>query len=310
MPLPIPAMKEDGAPSKEHARVFHQLLGAIEAVRIARQEEYREKCHPQLKRFTQQELNDEVCPTYKNWLIGRSHRLPSRSMLMQIADYLECSLSERNDLLLAAQYLPEQPVWEGDESRRALEHAQQIMETLPYPAIVVTHTCQVQAANEFFLRLLELPPLETLPQHQRSTIHFLFNPDFRIRARSTINAEARAMWQKHALYAVQLFKQQNVLYQYDAWYQQLVKQCCDLGDFQEYWEKAREATRQEDAPIKILLARMATTGEVLPIRIRHVLVSVSSKIYPAVSVLFPVDEAARAVYASFGSVTSWPPSVG
>ncbi len=30
-------------------------------------------------------------------------------MLMQIADYLECRLSERNDLLLAAQYLPEQP---------------------------------------------------------------------------------------------------------------------------------------------------------------------------------------------------------
>src|SRR5450755_3270549 len=120
----IPAIQEDSAPSKEHARVLHQLLGAIEAVRLKRQEEYREKCYPQLKRFTQQELNDEACPTYKNWLIGRSNRLPSRSMLMNIADYLECSLSERNDLLLAAQYLPEQPAWEGDALRRALEQAQ------------------------------------------------------------------------------------------------------------------------------------------------------------------------------------------
>jgi transcriptional regulator with XRE-family HTH domain len=309
MQLQIPAVKEDSAPSKEHARVFHQLLGEIEAVRLKRQEEYREKCHPQLKRFTQQELNDEACPTYKNWLIGRSNRLPSRSMLMNIADYLECSLSERNDLLLAAQYLPEQPEWEGDELRRALEHAQQIMETLPYPAIVVTHTFQVQAANEFFLRLLELPPLDTLPQHQRSMMHFLFHPVFR--ARSTINAEARATWQKHALYGVQLFKQKNMLYQYDAWYQQFVKQWCDdIADFQEYWEKAREATRQETAPTKIVLARMATTGELLPIRVRHMLVSVSSRIYPAVSALLPVDEAARAVYASFGSVTSWPSSVG
>ena len=304
MQLQIPAIKEESAPSKEHARVLHQLLGEIEAVRLKRQEEYREKCHPQLKRFTQQELNDEACPTYKNWLIGRSNRLPSRSMLMNIADYLEGSLSERNDLLLAAQYLPEQPEWEGDELRRALEHAQQIMETLPYPAIVVTHTFQVQAANEFFLRLLELPPLDTIPLHQRSTIHFLFHPDFRIRARSTINAEARATWQKHALYGVQLFKQNNVLYQYDAWYQQFVKQCCGIADFQEYWEKAREATRQEDAPPKIWLARMATTGELLPIRIQHMLVSVSSRIYPAVSALLPVDEAARAVYASFCSVTS------
>src|SRR6266702_5742679 len=179
MPFQIPAMNEERAPSKEHARVFHQLLEAIEAVRLLRQQEYRDRPHPQLKRFTQQELNDEACPTYKNWLIGRSHRLPSRSMLMQIADYLECSLGERNDLLLAAQYLPEQPEWEGDALRRALERAQQIMETLPYPAIVVTHTFQIQAANEFFLRLLELPPLETLPPHQRSMLHFLFHPDVR-----------------------------------------------------------------------------------------------------------------------------------
>src|SRR5258706_10096971 len=179
MQLQIPAMNEERAPSKEQARVFGQLLGAIEAVRITRQEEYREKDHPQLKRFTQQELNDQACPTYKNWLIGRSHRLPSRSMLMTIADYLECSLSERNDVLLAAQYLPEQPAWEGDALRRALEQAQQIMETLAYPAIVVTHTFQIQAANEFSLRLLELPPLETIPPHQRNMMHFLLHPDFR-----------------------------------------------------------------------------------------------------------------------------------
>lgn len=309
MQLPLSAIQEDAVPSKEQARVFYQLIEAIEAVRITRQEDYREQCHPQLKRFTQQELNDEACPTYKNWLIGRSHRLPGRSMLLTIADYLECSLSQRNDLLLAAQYLPEQPEWEGDESQRALEQAQQVMETLPYPAIVVTHTFQVHAANEFFLRLLELPSFDTFPPHQRNTIHFFFHPDFHVRARSTFNAEARATWQKHALYGIQLFKQNNVLYQYDAWYQQFVKQCCEIPDFQEYWEKAREITMQENAPPKMFLARMATTGELLPIRVQHMLVSVSSKIYPAVSALLPVDEAARAVYASLGSVTSWPSSV-
>jgi transcriptional regulator with XRE-family HTH domain len=296
-------------PSKEQARVFHHLLGTIEALRQKRQEDYREQCHPQLKRFTQQELNDEACPTYKNWLIGRSRRLPSRSMLMQIADYLECSLCERNDVLLTAQYLPEQPAWEGEALRQALEQAQQLMETLPYPAIVVTHTFQVQAANEFFLRLQELPSLETLPPQQRTLIHFLLNPD--ARTRSMINAEAHAMWQQHVMYGLQRFKQQNVLSQYDPWYQQFVQQCCDeIADFQAYWEKAQEVTRQEVAPTKIVFARKATTGEVLPIRVRHLLVSVSSKTYPAVSALLPVDEAARAVYASFGSVTSWPSSVG
>ena len=55
---------------------MHQLLGEIETVRLKRQDEYRDQGHPQSKRFTQQELNDEVCPTYKNLLIGRSNRLP------------------------------------------------------------------------------------------------------------------------------------------------------------------------------------------------------------------------------------------
>jgi hypothetical protein len=64
---------------------------------------------------------------------------------------------------------------------------------LDIPAMKEEHA----PSNEFSLRLLELPPLETIPPHQRSTIHFLFHPDFR--ARSTINAEARAMWQKHVL---------------------------------------------------------------------------------------------------------------
>jgi PAS domain-containing protein len=281
--------------------VLRQLLRAIEAVRITRQEEYREKVHPRLKRFTQQELNDEACPTYKNWLIGRSQRLPSRSLLMQIADYLECSLNERNDILLAAQYLPEQPEWEGDDLRRALERAQQIMEALPYPAFVVTHTLQVQAANEFALRLLELPPLDTIPPHQRTTVHFLFHPD--VYRRSTMSTEARTMWQQHVLSGIQLFKRQNELYQYDTWYQQLVKQWCEIPGVRAYWERAQEASSQEIAPTKMVLARMATTGQMLPIHIRHMLVSVGGKTSPAVSAFVPVDEAARAVFASFGCVT-------
>ena len=132
---------------------------------------------------------------------------------MVIADYLECPLAERNDLLLAAQYLPEQPMWEGDALRQAFEQAQQIMETLPYPAIMVTHLYQVQAANKFFLHLLDSPSLEALPLHQRSMMHLIFHTGTR---RSTmINAEEHATWQKHALYAIQHFKQQNMLYQYD-----------------------------------------------------------------------------------------------
>ena len=299
MLLHIPMLKEDDALLREQAYVFQQLLTAIEAVRIRRQEEYRERRHPQLKRFTQQELTDEVCPTYKNWLSGRSRRLPDRSMLMLIADYLECSLSERNDLLLAAQYVPEQPEWEGADLQRALEYARQIMATLPYPASVVTRTFQVHAANGPFLHLFELPPLDTIPPQQRSTIHFLLHPD--VYRRSTMHPEARAQWQQHVLSGIQLFKRQNVLSQYDAWYKQSVQQWCEIPGFQEYWEKARTAPKQEVAPTKLVLARVATTGELLPIRLRYMQIAISGKTSPAVAAFLPDDEAARAVFASFGN---------
>src|SRR5438876_4962751 len=287
-------LKEDDALLREHAYVFQQLLAAIEAVRIRRQEEYRERRHPQLKRFTQQELTDEVCPTYKNWLSGRSRRLPDRSMLMLIADYLECSLSERNDLLLAAQYVPEQPEWEGADLQRALEYAQQIMATLPYPASVVTRTFQVHAANGRFLRLFELPSLDTIPPLQRSTLHFLLHPD--VYRRSTMHPEARAQWQQHMLSGIQLFKRQNMLSQYDEWYEQSVQKWCEMPGFQEHWEKARTAPKQEVAPTKLVLARVATTGELLPIRLRYMQIAISGKTSPAVVAFLPDDEVARAVF--------------
>jgi hypothetical protein len=114
-----------------------------------------------------------------------------------------------------------------------------------------------------------------------------------------MHPEARAQWQQHVLSGIQLFKQQNVLSQYDAWYKQSVQQWCEIPGFQEYWEKARTATKQEVAPTKLVLARVATTGEPLPIRLRYMQIAISGKTSPAVAAFLPDDEAARAVFASF-----------
>src|SRR5690348_15088103 len=133
--------------SSHRPNVLRDVLEEIEVLRIARQEEVRDHPHPHLKRFTQQELTDETCPTYKNLLVGRSQRIPSRETLMQIADYLECSVGQRNDLLLAARYLPESLELEGPELRQALEQARYLMATLSYPAMLVTHSLEIEAIN-------------------------------------------------------------------------------------------------------------------------------------------------------------------
>lgn len=83
------------------------IAAEIEKLRNHRRERTKTHPHPLGKRFSQEELSESVYPSYKNLLIGRTRRLPDRATLLRIADYLECSFDERQQLLNAAQYAPE-----------------------------------------------------------------------------------------------------------------------------------------------------------------------------------------------------------
>jgi hypothetical protein len=286
--------------------VLRDVLGEIETLRNIRQEEVRVRPHPFLKRFTQQELTDEACPTYKNLLVGRSQRIPSRQTLMQIADYLECSIESRNNLLLAARYLPESLELEGDALRLTLELARQLMETLPYPALLVTHTLAIEAINEPFQRFFAFPPLMALPRTQRYFLPVLFREDLPIRERSTFSEQAVKAWQAGVSRAIQLFKQSNKLSQFEPWYHELVKQFCTIADFRQYWEQTPSILDQHDAPPKLLLGRNASTEEWLPIQLHNIRISVCSHMYPCIMALHPVDDAAHDVFASLSSAERSP----
>lgn len=294
-------MAQSDLGSSKTPTVLRDILEEIEVLRIKRQEEVRDRPHPFLKRFTQQELTDEACPTYKNLLVGRSQRIPSRQTLMQIADYLECSIESRNNLLLAARYLPESLELEGDALRLTVEQARQLMETLPYPAMLVTHTLAIEAINEPFQRFFAFPPLMALPRTQRYVLPVFFREDLPIRERSTFNDQAVKAWQAGVSRGIQLFKQSNRLYQFEPWYQALVEQFCAVADFRQYWEQTPSMLDQHDAQSKLLLGRNATTGEWLPIQLQHIRISVCSHMYPCIMALRPLDDAARVVFASLNS---------
>lgn len=294
-------MIESEPHSSQRPDVLRNTLEEIEILRLTRQEEVRNHPHPLLKRFTQQEVTDEVCPTYKNLLVGRSQRIPSRQTLMQIADYLECTIAQRNDLLLAARYLPESLELKGAELRQALEQARQLMRTLPYPAMLVTHTLEIEAINETFQRLFELPPLAAIPRGQRHVLPLFFRHDLPIRRRSRFNEQAIKAWQAGVLRGIQLFQQSNRLYQFEAWYQELVDQFCEVADFRQYWERMPELHDQQQEPPKLLLGQNATTGELLPIQLQHIRISICSHMYPCIMALLPLDDAARAVIASLSN---------
>ncbi|MFB5760436.1 hypothetical protein [Paenibacillus medicaginis] len=272
------------------------VLGEIEALRMKRQGELSNRPHPSLKRFTQQELNDEAFPSYKNLLVGRSRRLPERQTMMSIAEYLECTSDERNDLLLAAGYLPIQTALEGRALERVLEWAQQTMRTIPFPSMIVTHTQDIKGVNEPFRRLFDIP-LDRSYDGLMNRVDFHFNPDLPIRPRSTFDKASFEHWEAHATNGVNAFKREHMLSRYDAWYQKL------LYNIQKY--NVDEYLTMPDAGEEVdhtqtILARMESSGELIPIRYKQVSISAGSRVYPQIEVFLPVDAAARQVFEELG----------
>ncbi|MDQ0046215.1 hypothetical protein J2T18_000487 [Paenibacillus polymyxa] len=280
-------------------KTLKNVLGEIEAVRMKRQREYTELSHPLLKRFTQQELNDEACPTYKNLLVGRSRRIPDRQTIIHIAEYLECTSHERNDLLLAAEYLPIHYELEGRSLELALDQTQQIMSNLPFPAMIVTHTLDIKGLNEPFRHLFDIPS-DSFMNGKLNKVDFHFNSDFSIRPRSTFDAESFEQWESHAIFGIQAFKRYNMLSRYDHWYTKLIDKFQKYDDFNKYWNMQPKDSASEIEQPKIILARMETVDDLVPIRYKQIHLSVSSHMYPGIEVYLPIDDPARTVFEYWG----------
>ncbi|MFM9277866.1 hypothetical protein [Paenibacillus jiagnxiensis] len=272
------------------------VLGEIEALRMKRQRQLADRPHPSLKRFTQQELNDEAFHSYKNLLVGRSRRIPDRQTMMSIAEYLECTSDERNDLLLAAGYLPVQTELEGRALERALEWAQQTMRAIPFPAMIITHTQDIKGVNERFRRLFDIP-LDRSYDGFMNRVDFHFNPDLPIRPRSTFDKASYEQWEAHAINGINAFKREHILSRYDAWYQKLLYrvQKYNMDEYLTMPDAGEEADHTQT-----ILARMESSGELVPVRYRQVSISAVSRVYPQIEVFLPVDAAARQVFKDLG----------
>ena len=273
------------------------VIGEIETVRMKRQQEPADRSVSSWKRFTQQELNDEVCPTYKNLLLGRSRRIPNRETIIRIAEYLECTSDERNDLLLAAGYLPIRTELEGRALELELERAHRTLSMLPFPAMIVTHTQDIKGCNVPFRRLFDLAPDRSY-DGLMNRIDLHFHSSSPIRERSTFDAQSRKQWESHAIYGIQSFKRDHMLSRYDAWYQRVIHKAQTYKAIERYGHPPN----REEVPdnTQTILATMESTGELVPVRYKTFSISASGYIYPKIEVFLPADASARKVFEDLG----------
>jgi transcriptional regulator with XRE-family HTH domain len=106
------------------------------------------------RRLSQLELAMRAKTTQRHVsFIEQGRTRPGRGMVVRLAESMELTLRERNELLLAAGFAPAFP--ESPLDDEALRPVRQAIDTileghLPYPAIVVRSPCILVAANRAF----------------------------------------------------------------------------------------------------------------------------------------------------------------
>lgn len=280
-------------------QIIQDLSRAIEHFRLKQRDRVRKRAHPKLYRFTLEELCDVVYPSYKNLLYGRTQHIPTRATLMRIADYLECTFDERNDILVAARYMPERQDLKGPKLAAAIDHARKIMQLLPFPALVLTRDWKIHDFNSAFLYIYGITDERQIPKKGKSLFHVTFDKRMPFRERSMVSV---AEWQKQAISTITGFKHKNLLFRYEEWYRRRVKQCHALPDFSDFWNDSETSVHSQDDPFTSVLAA-GPNG--VPIRYTKGLLTLFETGCPTLLVYLPADEAARHLFAQMGCATDW-----
>lgn len=277
--------------------VLSALVDLIEEIRVRRQAEAAEALHPELKTFSQRELNDVACPSYKNYLLGRSHRLPQRDMVIQIADYLECTPAERDDLLMCAGYMPESLRLTDDQYNAALQRAQLLMHLLPLPAVVIGRYGETIATNQAVFTKIDRPVLAEWQPQTRNIVSYFFDPALAVRDYYAVSS---ADWQVTATGAAQLLYLTNMPRLREPAFRHVLRQHQQLPDFAAAWQAVIAH------PPSVLEAncemRMQTTFLEQPITELNTILPITAGLEVSIVIGVPVDEAARHVYSQIGCV--------
>jgi hypothetical protein len=235
----VPGLFDRTAPAcRDFAVVVEELLarrrGEAAQTRPPRQGWPRATWEP--KRWTREELCDVAHSSYKALLKGSIRRPPRRAVVLAIADYLECTLAERNRLLVAAQYAPQQPYLTGADLTAVLALAQETVDYVRLPAYVVTREWDVRSTNAHLLTLFGATrtQVDAIPPEQRNILHLVFDPSLPLYERLSGTREA---WERTARRSIYRFKRDNVLCQDEAWYKQRVQRLMGLPRFAEYWHQ-------------------------------------------------------------------------
>ncbi len=259
--------------------------------------------------WTRTELEDMVYSSYKQMRQGRITRPPRRDVVMEIAGYLNCTVEERNRLLIAAQATPIAPYLTGAKLDEALNVARGVAENLVIPAVVINRDWRIHYINEHMLKLngLTRAQLAAIPPAQLNFLRLLFDPQLPLHPHLIANRES---WTRMARQTIYGFKMANLLCQFEPWYQEVVHQLMALPGFESHWSTVSVDADFDSDPSAKTQPRAVTVEAVLPdagpnparARLRPLLISVGyfQFDFPQIVAVLPADSESRVLFREIG----------
>lgn len=259
--------------------------------------------------WTRTELEYRVYSSYKQMRNGRITRPPRRETVMEIADYLNCNLEERNRLLVAAELAPISSHLSGDSLDAVLQVAISVAQNLAMPAMIINRDWRIHYFNEHLIRLYGVTSeqLSSIMPEQMNILNLLFDPHLPLYPRLIQN---KASWTRMARQTIYGFKSANTLYQFESWYQELVSRLMQLPDFEKHWKTVNanlefdnDASTQDQHPA-VRVDTVVSFQRPSPQRawIRPLLISVGyfQFQFPQIVAFLPADFESQGVFKQIG----------
>ncbi len=220
------------------------FVDVVESLLVLRQKEAAQVTHSATlwreddwgpRTWTRTELEYMVYSSYKQMRNGRITRPPRREIVMEIADYLNCNLDERNRLLVAAELAPISHNLSGEALEKVLRVAISVAENLNMPAMIINRDWKIHYFNDHLIRLygVTIEQLASIRPEQLNILNLLFDPQLPLYPRLIQNRDS---WMRMARQTIYGFKSANTLYQFEPWYQDLVMRLMVLPEFEKHWK--------------------------------------------------------------------------
>lgn len=264
--------------------------------------------------WTRTEMEDVVYSSYKQMRRGRITRPPRREIVMQIADYLNCTLEERNHLLISAEIAPIDLYLTGDALETCLQPTIAVAAAMELPAMVINRDWQIHFLNEQILTMYDVTAeqLQAIPTDQQNALRLLFDPHLPLYPNLIGNTTSWTRMVRQTIYG---FKNANRLSQFERWYQNLIQQWMQLPTFEYHWTTVRTDMRFEHDPSSMNLPSAVTVDTAVPrvrvharrVWIRPLVISPGyfQFDFPKIVAFMPADEDARITLAEVGVIPAY-----